>query len=272
VKDFMRDYGKIAGFAGAGAFLLSLGVGLVSRNPVAVALTRAVVLSILFAGLGAAARFVVMKYLPEVAAAQPSAGEAPSGQAIDITLPEESPAAAARASAYRRSQAEAPGDTEVSDAGLAEADMSAPGEVLGLDEPPSPEGAVAGGDLDDLLPPLTDTGSAAGSGESEGEDSVEEAESVSEEGPGETSEQPGRGTLETEPDDLGKLPDISNLGIADASPGSSRSARAGLPRPRGGRAGLPPTPADEVKGALGSQDPSTLARAIRTILKRDEKG
>jgi hypothetical protein len=59
--------------------------------------------------------------------------------------------------------------------------------------------------------------------------------------------------------DADSLPDISNLEIltdrGDGAPGAGEK-----------------TPEDAVRGAVSEQDPATLARAIRTVLKRDEKG
>ena len=267
----MRDYGKIAGFVAAGAFLLSLVVGLASGNLFAAALVRAFLFALLFACLAAAARYVVMKYLPEVTAVQPSSEERAGGRAVDITLPEESPVAAARASAYRRSQDEAAVDAEPVSSEPGDAEQPIAGDLPDLEELSSGPAAAVERDLDDLLPPLPESGSGTGGPDREtDEDVVVEAESV---------EAPGEAGLETPksegmPDDLGALPDISTLGTGSHGPGQGkpRGARAGLSRRSSGGAESPPTPGDEMKGTLGSQDPSTLARAIRTVLKRDEKG
>ncbi len=279
MKDFMREYGKMAGFTAAGAFLLSLLVGLLSRNPFSAALARAFLLAIVFAGLAAAARFIIVKYLPELVNAAPPRAEGRPGQNIDITLPEEKPPAPARAGAYSR----APREPVMPPADLAGPDELSDGPVDGSGPRVSPEtepadldldtpgqavhGDVLGDELDDALPPLADMGPELGGVSTEepepGADSVEEAESVPEEG--------GRGSAgetESSPEadsELGRLPEISSFG----SPPSG--ARAAPPR-RSVRGGESSRPEDEMKGALGSQDPATLARAIRTVLKRDEKG
>lgn len=269
MKGFVRDYGKITGFAAAGAFLLSLVVGLVSGNLFAAALVRALLFALLFACLGAAARFVIMKYLPEVAGVRPASEAGASGTAVDITLPEENPVAAARASAYKRSQADAPADVEPVDSAPPAVEQTGENDVLDLEAPPSGPAAAVERDLADLLPPLPETGApAAGEGQEADEDSVEEAESV---------DTPGQETVDMEngPGDLGALPDISALGAASHETGGRRakSLRGAGPSLRSpGRAEQASTPGDAMKGALGSQDPSTLARAIRTVLKRDEKG
>jgi hypothetical protein len=67
------------------------------------------------------------------------------------------------------------------------------------------------------------------------------------------------------PDDKDGLPDISNLEIAVQGDSDERGAAA-RSRPVGQR------PQDALRGAVSGQDPLTIARAIRTVLKRDDKG
>ena len=270
MKDFMREYGKLAGFVAAGAFLLSLAVGLVSRNPFGVALARAFLFAVLFAGLAAGARYIITKYLPELAGSGSPKAEGATGQNIDITLPEERPVPAGRAGAYARESAESArwpgGPAEEPDSVLAEASdgeeesLSEETRALGLEQPQAGESAdVLGDELDDVLPPLTDEDYAAeadrGIASDKSTDLVEEAESVSDNSPRGGSEEESTSEMAG---DLGRLPDISSLG--------EPSSRPRVPRPSASK------PEDEMKGALGSRDPATLARAIRTVLKREEKG
>jgi hypothetical protein len=64
--------------------------------------------------------------------------------------------------------------------------------------------------------------------------------------------------------DLDSLPDIAALEPpSDQRPGSARSVRMPTPGER---------PGDAVRNMLSGQDPATLARALRTVLKKDEKG
>ncbi|HTP57264.1 MAG TPA: hypothetical protein VMM82_00010 [Spirochaetia bacterium] len=261
MKDFVREYGKIAGLTAAGAFLISLVVGLAATNPFGVALGRAILFALLFAGLAAGARYVFRKYLADLVSAQPP--ESATGQKIDITLPEEGPAPAQRAAAYARASAgpDAPpptGGTESDAEDLAAAGL---GEAAGLEESFEKTEQARGdfsdmpGDaFDDELPPLADTDLGA-AGETP-TDSVEEAESVPEDQSGAGGGEPG---FEMDAE-LGRLPDISSLG------GSPPAPRA-VPKPRANE-----SPEDAMKGALGGRDPATLARAIRTVLKREEKG
>ena len=107
VKDFLRDVWKIAAVVAAGAFLLSLAIGLFAGNPFGVAFFRALLFALLFAGLGAGVRTVVKGYLPELIASNPqttgvtgSAAGGSRGTAVDIVLPEDE---ALRRQAYQGS-------------------------------------------------------------------------------------------------------------------------------------------------------------------------
>jgi hypothetical protein len=90
-------------------------------------------------------------------------------------------------------------------------------------------------------------------GASKGEEAAEEAE----------DELPRSARESTA--DLDSLPDIASLetSLSDRPGPSMRAPRIPTPGER---------PVDAVKDVLGGQDPSTLARAIRTVLKKEEKG
>src|SRR5208283_4953422 len=66
LKGFVGDVWKIAAAFASGAFLLSLVTGLAAANPFGVVVARALLLAVLFAGLGAGLRFVIKRYLPEL--------------------------------------------------------------------------------------------------------------------------------------------------------------------------------------------------------------
>ena len=80
VKDFVRDVWKVAAACASGAFFLSLVIGLFAGNPFGVVFFRALLLAVLFAGLGAGLRFVVKAYLPGLVASAPSPAGSDEGR------------------------------------------------------------------------------------------------------------------------------------------------------------------------------------------------
>jgi hypothetical protein len=265
MKDLVREYWKIAAAFAAGAFLLSFLVGLVTRNPFGVVILRALLLTVIFAALGAGIRFVTRKYLPELVsggADVPNRGERPDeagtrGTKIDITLPEERPEAARRVRS-RESASGAPVAAEGGRETEGEEDIVQRAEAEALDD--------LAEELAEELPAASDSGQAekgepGDAGQEEGE--AEELQPLGRE-KGRGGQKPSAGTSEAsdEDGDMDSLPDISNLEVAGEQ-------GSGSPQDRSGRA---ETPQDSMRGAVSGQDPATIARAIRTVLKRDEKG
>jgi hypothetical protein len=258
VRNFFREHWKIAAFFAAGAFILSLITGLVARNPFGVVFFRALLLAVVFAALGAGLRYVVKKYLPELLpqSAETASGsnEAPSrGTKVDIVLPEERPLGQSMygegARGAERPESEAEGmealepERAEMDAPETEAEAAALGELASelAEELPAEEGQEAGeisGDENGAVGAAGDAGGAALQGDAS-------------DAQGDT--------------DLDSLPDIANLETPDEPEAGGRAARSAARRGAG-------TPADALRGAVGGQDPATIARAIRTVLRRDEKG
>jgi hypothetical protein len=277
VRDFIRKYGKIAAIFAAGAFLLSLVIGLVSRNPFGIALFRALLLALAFAGLGAGIRFVVTTYLPEMAGTgdSSSAGgktETTDGRGgmVDIVLPEERPPSRQRGrsgssledsplgsfsqgSDSMDDDAMPQSDAEVMDNLSEELEEELPGAAEGREAADEEEGISVGEDG------LSGTGGGFSS-----PDSAAHASSDVPERGGRSDKGGSRRGKRGSDADADSLPDISNLEIL-ADRGS------GAPAARPGGAGEE-TPEDAVRGSVGGQDPAVLAKAIRTVLKRDEKG
>jgi hypothetical protein len=272
VKDFVGDFWKIAAACAGGAFLLSLVIGLFAGNPFGVVIFRAFLLAVLFAGLGAGLRFVVKAYLPELIASSSTVDEgsradaaAPSGAdkaadhrgtAVDITLQDDD---GLRRQAYGgsgrtpRSRPSEPGEGNAEDAGDEGLEASLDEDFMSQgDTPGLPELAE---ELEEELPQAresTETGGSAGV-QSE-EDAVEETESA-EELPRAMRQAPGG---------VDSLLDIDGLEVPAEKP-----AR---PPVRPLRSVEGEKPGDAARSALSGQDPSTLARAIRTVLKNAEKG
>jgi len=276
VKDFVREYGKVAGIFAAGAFLLSLLIGLVSRNPFGAAFLRALLLALLFGGLGAGFRFVVKTYLPELAGAEGAARQGEKsetkdgrGGRVDIVLPEERPPSRQRARSREGSSLE---DSPLG----AFSQGGEPGEVSDEDAGTRVESGV----MDSLAEELEEElpGAAEGSGEAAGNGGISLGDdeltgaggaAFSAAAPDDSAEQDARADKggsrrgrRGSDADADSLPDISNLEIlTDRGAGAPGAPGAGEE-----------TPEDAVRGAVSGQDPATLARAIRTVLKRDEKG
>ncbi len=233
MREFIRAYGKLAGLFAAAALVLSFLTGIVARNPIGTVILRAVLLALLFGGLGVGLQFVVRRFLPGLGVGTPPGVGAPpndgaegeaaaSGSQVDIVLPEENPLAAGGAAAPDGSLEES-GAVAVEDGLEAAGDE---GEAVLLGEPgPTGEPTGPGGTLE-----------AAG-------------------------EQPGRRTPGGE---LDALPDIGGLEQAP-------QRKAGRTRPA--RASFSGAAADEaLRRMVEDEDPATLARAIHTVVKREEKG
>jgi hypothetical protein len=247
VKEFIRGSWKIAtGFA-AGAFFLSLLIGLLTRNPFGIVFVRALLLALLFAILGVALRWAVTTYLPEIAttraaegtdAAQPRAdarAEASRGSRVDITLDDE---------AMPGSPGPGVDGEPENAAGVDDADETSQAEAQAL-------GALAE-ELAEERPGGFSSADEDGAGEA-----VEEP-----------SELPIAGSAADTATDMDELPDLGPLGGEE--PPASRGGR-----PRAMRASAPgpgERPGDAMRDTMARQDPATLARALRTVLKKDEKG
>jgi hypothetical protein len=283
VRDFFKDAWKMAAGCAAGAFVLSFLVGLIAGNPFGIAFSRAFLFAVLFAALGAGLRAVVKAYLPELGASPAGAvaasPAAPEGRAggVDIVVEDDE---ALRRQAYQGGGRSGGAPSEAEDS------ESEPSEELeAADEESAPEGEAPAveelsEDLADELPLGAEqmppsggarmTPSAAAAGErgrggpgaraadaSEAADleSVEDAQSSEELLSGPVGE------------DLDALPDIADLDSPAAPRGAAARPMSRVPRPAAGE-----RPEDAVRNLLGGQDPATLARAIRTSLKKDEKG
>jgi hypothetical protein len=258
VNDIIRENGKTAAMCAGAAFLLSLLVGLIARNPFGVVLLRAFLLAVLFAGLGGGARFLIAKFLPDLlsGAGVPSVAQTEEGERgsrVNIVLPEES------VSGGRVSEARA--------AATADGNAGSYDEPTGAGEPATPEEAQAlselAGELADEMPPTGYRGAEAG----RSPDEVAEAESEYEPVDEEEVVEMEHAALGGSSAPLDSLPDISGIEMAtEEQPAASSGPRTPW------RAGGKETPSDAMKGALSGQDPVTLAKAIRTVLKKDEKG
>jgi len=233
MRDFIRAYGKLAGLFAAAAFLLSSVTGIVARNPVGAIVLRAALLAVFFCGLGVGLQFVVKKFLPELTGASAApADEHAPGSRIDIVLPEESPLGAGRAD----------------DAALGEAPVEAAETREQAEEAGPVETLEEAGDQGIAIP-------------EEPMDVSEVEESAAFAEPDQPAHETAKQSRETAK--LDALPDIGSLEASGPAAGRSRAPR---------RAGSGASAQEAMRSLAAQEDPSILARAVRTVLKREEKG
>lgn len=233
MRDFIRTYGKLAGLFAAAAFVLSSMTGIVARNSVGAVVLRAALLAVLFCALGVGLQFVVKKFLPELTGAPAApADERAPGSGINIVLPEESPLQAGLDA----------------DAAYPEAPVEAAETGERADETGPVEALEEVGEQEIAIP-----------------DEPTDASEVEEPAAFAEPDQPGRGTAKqsSSPVDLDALPDIGGLEASGPAPGRSRAPR---------RAGSGASAEEAMRSFAVHEDPSTLAKAIRTVLKREDKG
>jgi hypothetical protein len=250
VKDFVKESWKIGAAFAAGAFLLSLLIGLITRNPFGTVFVRALLLALLFAGLGAGLRYLVRTYLPELSGgegANPAAPEEKRGSRVDIVLDDEAvPGPSSSRSAEASSAAE---------------------DVEPMEDEPAEAGDNAARAESQALGELAEELASGDAAASEGDGDVEEA--------GRDGEAPTEPAVSkrTGAAGLDELPDIGPLeGPADRGEGggTAQGGRTKGMRPlsrSGGRSAE-----EAMKATIARQDPAILARALRTVVKRDEKG
>ncbi len=247
MKDFLREYGRLAAIVAAAAFVLSFFVGLFSGNPFGTALLRAFLLAVVFAGIGVGLAFVVKKFLPELlepsarSAVPPRKAEA-ERHSVDIVLPEESPVMAEDSGEPEELEdvesAESASPVEAVEQETAETVEAAEEVPAGTDEPRDPD---LDGDLEAVSEPY-----------------IPPADSGGEEHP--ALKRQASGSV----DSLDSLPDFGDLGTVGGAPKAG-----GAPSLSGGKFGRPSGAAQSI---IGEERPESLAKAIRTVIKRDERG
>jgi hypothetical protein len=249
LKDFIRDHGKTIAMTAAMAMVLSLIIGLFTGNLFGVAFFRAILLAVFFALFASAVIFTLKKYLPELADKESpvEAGEqdAVPVHAVDIVLPEEPMLAPEKAEG---------GEPEARDGNLKEGDVQALSEPSTdrYDEPEALE--EVGAAETPMGAEKSDAGGAAGDGAAkgpEGEEAVEGADVL---------KRAGR-------DEVGSLDNLPDFGfIGESAKNGAGAGQRTAARPRARR------PEDAARGFISEEDPESLAKAIRTVIKRDEKG
>jgi hypothetical protein len=153
VKDALREYGRTVAIFAAAGLVLSLLVGVLAGNPFGVIVLRALLFAVLFGGVGAGMQFVVRRFLPELATAEPSA-DAPAdgspedaetksgGSTIDIVLPEEPMPAEEAGAAMEEPLEELPGTGDTQPAATEAGGTSSPKATTASGAGAAPGGAA----------------------------------------------------------------------------------------------------------------------------------
>lgn len=227
--------------AGLGAFGLSVIVALFSRIPLGVSLLRGLGSGLIFAVLIFGLGFILRKFLPELfdETIQAAQGSDDVGNVVDIVLPAEEP----DSMLYAPAGSQAADDGSISDSG----DSSGALPVSSQMGKSMPMGAPNTGELErDVLAIGRDSMLDGGSGQA--------------------------GVLETKRlkplvtmDQLDVLPDLESMSDAFSSVSDIPGASGYDGPDYGGSATHGGT-------SSGGQDPAAIARAVRTLLRKDQKG
>ncbi len=247
-------------FAGLGAFILSTIVAIFSRVPFGVLLLRALLSGAGFAGLIFGAQWLLRRYLPELfdgsTPASPLAAEtgAAVGSLVDIVLPggeDDQPSSVLEAESVVESRTMGTPQTRTSDgAALNLADSMVSGSPVSVDSGELAQ-EVAALKVDAFV------SSDPGGSRADSATSVAPRPTVS-------------------MDELDSLPDLDGLSdsFTESVPGNSGSTGtgdAGSDRDASSRIG-PSSSMPTAGNPNAGTDPVVLAKAVQTLLRRDQKG
>jgi hypothetical protein len=220
-----------AGFAAFGA-VVSLLAGILGGNPFGVILLRLVLSAVVCAGLGLGVNLVVNKYLPEISSTS-SLPAMESGEEVDIVIDEDIPIAEQEVEQQAGEPAEMLETVEAAEP----LETPAAGESLIEEQSPIVPDTTEedAGFAEDILP-FEDT---ATEGQPDAEEAVPEVAAVP----------------VTDFEDLDTLPDIDQF-----SPSTEESTA----KPKGSKRSA------QVEEVVRDQDPESLAKAVRTFMKKDQ--
>ena len=238
---------KLPAGAGVAGAAISLAAGFAAGNAFGTVLLRALVSALLAAGLGFAVQQLLRRFLPDLHAGQP--GEAPG--AVDIVIDDEVPAPGQRDEVF----GEEPGPET--------------GEGFGAGVPSQPEPAA------EALP--------------EPAESLAEAEALPEPGreglaplgtdlPFSVEPGPGPEELPPAPEEAGAgAPgDLEDPGLSAAEPDGGLESLSGLdsvgPSTRSSRSLKAEELGERLSSLTKGQDPASLAKAVRTFMRKDREG
>ncbi len=227
---------RASAFAGLGAFLLSIIIAVFSQIPFLVLLLRALVSGIGFFALFYGAQFVLKRFIPELFDEGTAARPGPvAGTLVDIVIPggDDSPNEVSR---------HVVDDPMVSPNIESTSSPASPAMVLGVNEI---EREVA--DLRSNQLVASDPGSVSESGNS----GLAPRPSVA-------------------LDELDSLPDLDGLSDAFTDSTTSASGNGDIASQIGVSESMPTAGGPATRD--GGQDPALLAKAVQTLLRRDQKG
>lgn len=245
---------RVSAAAGLGAFALSVIIAAFSRISFGILVLRALILGVCFGGLAYGGILLMRRFLPELfdGSARPARDEEEgmTGNLVDIVLPGDAePAAEATGRTYAAAGPKsAGGDAAAVGAGYAEAARSAaPGSLPGV--------AAVGVGADDDPAELEELEREVADIKSDGMPLGRD------EGP--AQDYPARPSVAL--DELDVLPDLEGLtdsfSVAPVPGQEDSDDGAGAPVPAG----------MDLAGQ-GRQDASNLAKAVRTLMRKDQKG
>ncbi len=255
MKDFIRENGRTIAIIAAAAMILSLIIGLLTRNSFGVAFFRAIFLALFFGLFAAAILFTLKKYLPELSAREIPVKTAESdealGHAVDIVLPEEPMVGVEKeeGGVVLKSQEAESGPERYAEASTDQ-----------YDEPDMLESADA---VETPEAPMTrEKGEKSGPSGGDSANGTADLTALDSDG-SETGEATDR-LKRTQRGNTGGLDALPDFGFLGETVKTGSGARAAGQRAR--------KPEDAARGFVSEEDPETLAKAIRTVIKRDEKG
>ena len=259
VKPFVIRW-NIIGFAGGGAFFLSFLLGVLSSNPFLIILIRALVFGVVFALLGGGAAFVLERFVPQLSGGDGGSVEKESsGKNVDIMLSGES--------AEDGQDVEELSMEENGGGGEADGEAAAISGTASYAE--EPDAAYMGDEGETTL-----TSGAVGVENDDGEASLLDEQGADDQQVPDRTGPTGKLPRQSEAaavsapekgrgdEDLDVLPDMSHFESSFAPVTSAGMVSDNQTYESFG--------SDSLKEKGVDEDPATLVKAVRTIIRRDE--
>jgi hypothetical protein len=249
----MRFDWRASAIAAGAAFILSFLVGILGGVSFGALVLRAVLSALAFGAGAVVVSLIVDRYLPDLKqslTAPKTDAEAKPGSRVDIVVDDESTGFVGEADGFELAETDEPGTVVADDDAEAEPlDAEDPGdEVEGSLEPAEEEAESESGFTPGIAAERVESPAQPGEAAAAG-DELEELEEADADDDGSDADGPDADAA-TGDASAGNLPDIEGMS------GSFADAPGAL---------------DEVDGSGDSgEDPSMMARAIRTVLKREE--